>query len=244
MVLDRLRYELKLGWTSILLTPIIIMICVIAIAITQHQLHADPARFLMSALEMFFPLAAGLAVSNRIAQEPTLELQLTMPRSYASTSSLRLFLVILWTACLALLFSIALCFVNSLWLPDFMHRWNIVDRWLVIQVNWLLPTLWFMGLGLLLALLINSRTATAAILGCFWVFDILLYGLILPNSWLRPLLLFPSTLVLIPQASIKDFNTYWVTSRLEMLITIVIILLPIWFLLRQTERLLHGSNED
>ena len=115
-----------------------------------------------------------------------------------------------------------------------------------MQLAWLAPLLWCAGLGLCIALLTQSWTGSAAMLGGIWIAEIIFKDYITLTSWLRPISLFPTTLLLFtaPGISQANFNMYWLNTRVEVLAT-GLILLPLgWFLLRNSERLLKGANGE
>jgi hypothetical protein len=69
-----------------------------------------------------------------------------------------------------------------------------------------------------------------------WIVETVLKDLFASTDWLRPVFLFPTTL--------KPDITFWLTNRIEVLVT-ALILLPLgWLLLRHPEGLLKGSSEE
>jgi hypothetical protein len=198
MTFDRLRYEFKLGWATITLTPILILVGTVLIALGLLAFQKNITLVFLTELEVFLPLAAGVAVGSITAQEPALELQLTMPSKYSTTGLLRTLLIFVWIAFLAwlsLTFCLAFKFLD---LPNFTQTWSPILLYLVLQLLWFAPLAWFVTMGFCLAQFTNSRTTSGAILGAFWLIDILSSGVIIETPWLKPLLLFPATFFIYP----------------------------------------------
>ncbi len=241
MFFDRLRYELKFLGLRAILPPVLVLagfaILATVFALISNNPASSTAHLLGSSLEMFLPIAVGTTVTLVCIRDPALELQLTFPRSYASTAIKRLTIIIGWTACLALINSLLLSlFKLNSWPTQFQH-WPIFTQYLLAQLIWCAPLLWFAGLGLCLALLTRSFVASTAVLGGIWIIEVLFLKNLLPgNAWLQSVLLFPTTLL--PEA------TFWLSSRITVLITAAIMLILSWFLLHRTESLLKGSSEE
>ncbi|MDQ6662024.1 MAG: hypothetical protein M3Z24_13810 [Chloroflexota bacterium] len=246
MSFDRLRYELKLAWKTMILVPILVLGVVGLFVLLQLFLHQSPAHSLLSEAEVFLPLATGVVAGAIIAQDTALELHLTMPRKYQMTGMLRLLLLLSWTACLAMLCIGSIAMLKILYMPVFTQSWLPLVQFLTIQLLWLAPLLWFIALGSCLALLTQSRTACSTLLGIIWLTDILFAQSIASTSWLRPILLFPTTLTLYPATNVSqaDFKEYWLTTRFELLGTAFVVVMLSWLLLRNTERLLKGATEE
>jgi hypothetical protein len=246
MSLDRLRYEVKLMGKRFFLTPILIVAGAILMALLLTYIKTGPARFLLATAEIILPLAGGVIACTVTTQDPALELHLTAPRKYHRTSMMRLLLVLLWVGCVALLGISTLAPLKLLYPPLFILTWPPPVQWLTLQLVWLAPLLWLMAAGLCLALLIQSRTGSATLLAAIWVLEILYKDFFGYSPWLRPFMLFPSTLLAWPATNVSpgDFNTYWLTSRFEVLGTALLLLLIGWLLLRNTERMLKGAIEE
>jgi len=96
--------------------------------------------------------------------------------------------------------------------------------------------LWYVAVGLCLALLIRSRSASGALLGGIWIAEVLFKDFFAATDWLHPLFLFPTTL--------KPEINFWLTNRFELIIT-ALVLLPLgWLLLHNTEGLLKRASEE
>lgn len=237
MNLDRLHYEIKLMGKRVLLTPIIVMLGFTLFALLLHYLKVIPARFLSAGLEMILPLSAGVIVATITSQDPAIELQLTVPKKYHRTAMGRLALIALWSAIVTLLTSSIITAIKLAYIPTQLLAWSAPTQFLANQLTWFSPLLWFVGMGLCLAMLTRSRTASAALLSGIWLVEIVFKDFFASTSWLQPVFLFPTTL--------KPAIDYWLTNRIEVLI-MALLLLPIgWLLLRgNPEGLLKGSSEE
>lgn len=245
MSFDRLRYELQLMGKRVILTPMLVMFGFGVFAELLHYLNVNPGRFLSSGLEMFLPMAAGVIVATIVSHDPAIELQLTLPKKYSTAAMLRLVLIVCWTACIAVLSGIVIDAFQLGYTPQQLQSWAIPFQFFVEQLMWIAPLLWFVAVGFCLALLIRSRSASGAILGGIWLAEIVFKDFIAITPWLRPILLFPTTLILFPSQNIPQFLfNIWLTNRFEVLGT-GLALLPLgWLLLHNTEGLLKGSSEE
>ncbi|QBD78728.1 hypothetical protein EPA93_23185 [Ktedonosporobacter rubrisoli] len=245
MVLDRLIYEVRLRWGTILLTPCLI-VAVAFIAFLLHLFHGDPSRLCLSALEMLLPPAVGGIIASIITQEPALELQLSMPRRYQQTVLLRIFLVLINSATLAFSFLEILLACKLLIMPSFTRSWPASLQFFLPQLIWLAPLLWFAMLALCLALFTRSMAACGTLLGIVWLIDFASSGFIAENAWLRPFLLFPTFMYypLFPQISRSNFILYWLFTRIDVFASALVLFLPGCLLLRNTEGILQAISED
>jgi len=182
---------------------------------------------------MVLPLAAGLVVATIIGHDAVIELQLTMPETYRMTALGRLSLIIAWTGCIALFSSVFIYHLRFWRVPIQVGAWKVLSQFLIGQLTWISPLLWFVALGFCLALLMRSRSASSALLGGIWTIEAILYGYFASSDWLKPVFLFPTTLA-------PTIN-FWLLNRLELLGTALAFLLLSWFMLRNTEQLLQGS---
>jgi hypothetical protein len=148
----------------------------------------------------------------------------------------RLILVVVWTACIALLSS-GIIYALKLWYAPYqLKSWSEPLQFITAQLTWFASLLWFVAVGFCLALLTRSRATSAALLSGVWIVETVLKDLFASTDWLRPVFLFPTTL--------KPDITFWLTNRIEVLVT-ALILLPLgWLLLRHPEGLLKGSSEE
>ena len=234
--LDRLRYEIKLMGKRVILTPILVMVGFTLFALLLHYLKVIPARFLSGGLEMILPLSAGVIVATITSQDPAIELQLTTPKKYHRTAMGRLALIALWSALITLLSSAIITAIKLAFMPTQLLAWSEPMQFIANQLTWFSPLLWFVGMGLCLAMLTRSRSASGAILSGIWLVEIVFKDFFAGTTWLQPVYLFTTTLT--PAAS------FWLTNRIEVLV-VGLILLPLgWLLLRNPEGLLKGSSEE
>jgi hypothetical protein len=246
MSFARFRYETQLMGKKVILTPILVMVGFALFSLLLSYLKVSPGRFLLAGIEMILPIAVGVVVGNVALQDPALELQLTMPRQYDRTAIQRLLLILGWTTCIALLSSLVLSLLNLAYMPAILKTWVPLAAFLTMQLAWLAPLFWCAGIGLCIALLTGSWTGSSAMLGGIWLVEIIFKDYIVLTPWLRPLLLFPTTLLLfpIPGISQADFDRYWLNTRFEVLATGLVLLLIGWLLLRNTEGLLKGASAE
>lgn len=244
MFSDRFWYELKLMGRKVTLTPILVMVGFAAIAVLLHYLKVDPSRTLSAALEMILPLVAGVVISAVTSQDQAIELQLTVPRKYHLTVMRRLAIILGWTAIVTLLSSIIIALLNLGFIPQDTPAWTNPLPFLVGQLTWIATLLWYVAAGLVLGLLTRSRAASAALLCGIWIVEIVFKDLFAVSAWLKPVFLFPTTLLALGGPLPQALFTTWLDNRLEVLAT-GLVLLPIgWLLLLSPERLLKGSSEE
>lgn len=236
MLFNRLRYEILVMGRRVILTPVLLMGCFGLFAGLLAYLNTYSNRFLLGVLEMFLPLAAGIIVASITTQDPAIELQLTVPQTYRRTTLRRLALIVCWSSCTALVTNIVLLLINGWYVPQQIQTWSLAPQFLVGQLAWFAPLLWFAAFGLCLAALTHNSIATGVLLGGVWLIENIFSHFIASTVWLRPVFLFPTTLT--PGAD------FWLANRVELLVT-ALVLLPIgYLLLRNTEGLLKGSSEE
>jgi hypothetical protein len=235
---DRFRYELRLlGW-RVLLTPILVALCLGIFAVILQVVDTEIKRFFTASLEIILPLVVGLLAATVTTDDPAVELQLTMPRTYATTIMRRLLITLLWSMLITLLFSSLLALLDLWSLPQQISTLAKPSQLVAGQLIWLPTLLWFGAFGFVMAQLTRSRATSIVLLSAIWLFSMFLFGLPLDfPAWVKKALyLFPSTLS--PQID------YWLTNRVVVLLT-ALILLPLgWLLLRSTEGLLKTANEE
>lgn len=244
MFLDRLRYELKLMGRRVILTPILVMIGFALIALFLHTRAVDPARTLSASLEMIIPLATGIVVATITSQDNAIELQLTMPKKYDRTVLGRFIMIFGWTVCVALLSGIVIYALNLQYIPLATSSESVTLQFLTQVLTWIAPLLWLVGIGVCLALLLRSRSASSALIGGIWIFEIIFKDYIAATNWLHPVLLFPTTLIPLVGTIPQIYFNIWLTTRLELIGTALVFLFIGWLLLRNTESLLKTSSEE
>ncbi len=236
MIFDRLHYELRILGKWVFLTPILMMSCLALIAELLSIMHVETLRIsqvLTGSLEMLLPVAAGLIVATIVSHDNGLELQLTMLKKYRITAFSRVGLIIGWTACIALFASACIYHLKFWRVPTQLRSLQVLPQFSIGQLTWIAPLLWLVALGLCLALLIRSRTASSALLGGIWMVEAVFYGYFAFTEWLKPVFLFPTTLM--------PTIDFWLVNRLELLGIALLLLLLGWLLLHNTEALLQGS---
>lgn len=239
MLLDQLRYELRLVGSWVFLTPLFIVVSLVVVGFLlaiMHVLLLRIAQIFTGGLEMLLPMAAGVIVASLASYDPAVELQLTMPRKYRFTVSARLGMVIGWVGIVSLVASTFIYHWKYWRIPVQVRTWGVIPQVLAEQCTWLAPLLWFSAVGLCLALLLRSRMASGAILAGLWIIEAIFYGYFIFIDWLKPLFLFPTTL-----APTIDF---WLLNRGEVTATAFILLIVGWFLLHNTEALLMESASE
>jgi hypothetical protein len=230
----RIWYELRImgGWV-ILIPPLIVLTFVMlgGILTIMQVDHLRISQVLTASLEMVLPLAAGLLTASIVSYDTAIELQMTMPKTYRMTAFVRLSLIIIWTSCIALISSVFMYHLRFWRVPSQVETWKVLPQFLIEQLTWIAPLFWFVGIGFFLALIIRSRSASSALLGGIWMIEAIFYGYFAIIDWL-PLFLFPTTLA--------PYISFWLSNRIELLITAFVLLLLDWFMLRNTEILLQG----
>ncbi len=246
MVIDRLYYELRLLWKALVLAPLAALALVAVVVALDRVQGTNAQHILLAGIEMLLPTVAAMVVAVTLASDDALELHLTMPRHYDQTAVLRLLLISGWIACLTTLWLDSLLVTQQLTLPTFTHTDPAILRVVVVQGLWFAPLLWLSAVGFLLAALTRSRTISGAALGGLWLLEIVFAGTLAQTAWLRPLLLFPATLLLYPAASVSrsDFIRYWLDTRLALIATALVFMAAGWLLLRNPEHLLKGVTAE
>lgn len=237
MMLDRLRYEMRLLGKPVLLTPVLVVIGFALLLAIVNRDVTIVARSMSGSLEVLLPVAAGVIVATIVTYDRAIEVQLTMPRRYHRTASLRFLLILLWSAIVSLLTSLLLYLFNYRRLPAQIVHWSQPWQFLAWQLTWLSSTLWLVAFGLVLSLLIRSRSASGALLCVFAVAELLFHSTMDREAVYHPIYLFPLTFS--PDAS------YWLLNRFELLGTAAVLFVLAWGLLRLPERLLsHAPGEE
>ncbi|BCL77603.1 hypothetical protein ccbrp13_00680 [Ktedonobacteria bacterium brp13] len=237
MILDRLRYELRLLGKPVFLTPLLVVIGFALFLALVNRSEEEVSKSMVASLEVLLPMAAGVVVATIATYDRALELQLTMPRKYHRTATMRFLFIVLWSALVSLLTSYLLDVLNFWRLPTQIAHWSQPWQFLTWQLTWLSSTLWLVALGLVLSLLLRSRTASGALICVLSVTELVFHQVLDQDPLYHPVYLFPLTYS--PNAS------YWLTNRFELLGTAAVLLMLGWFLLRLPERLLsHVPGEE
>jgi hypothetical protein len=209
----------------------------LAVLLTIMQVsHLRISQVLTASLEMVLPLAAGLLITTITSHDAAIELQLSKPNTYRMSVFVRLGLIIAWTGCIALFSSVLIYHLRFWRVPSQVGTWRVLPQFLIGQLTWAAPLLWFSVVGFCLALLLRSRSASSALLGGIWIIEAIFYGYFVIIDWLKPVFLFPTTLA-------PDI-TFWLNNRIELLITALVLILPGWIMLHNTELLLQGASGE
>jgi hypothetical protein len=235
MTIDRLRYELRLLGRPVFLTPVLVVVgfTLLLALVNRGVTSVTMARSMGASLEVLLPMASGVIVATIATYDRAIELQLTMPRQYHRTANARLLFILLWSGLVALLTSLFLALLNHWRMPAQIASWHQPWQFLAWQLTWLSSTLWLVALGLVLSLLIRSRSASGALIAVISVAQLMFHGAFDESTLLHPVYLFPLTFS--PAAN------YWLANRFELLTTALVLLIVAWFLLRQPELLLSRA---
>jgi hypothetical protein len=99
------RHEVRRAGPAALLTPPIVALVVVAIAVDSAIRLHDPgpstALILQNLLELGLPLAAGVGAASLVGCDPAVELQLPLPTAYRATILRRLTAGTGWVAAIA-----------------------------------------------------------------------------------------------------------------------------------------------
>ncbi len=238
MSVDRLRYELRLLGKPVFLTPLLVVAgFVLLLALVNRDVSLTTiARSMGASLEVLLPMAAGVIVATVATHDPALELQLTMPHKYHRTANARFLCILLWSAVIALLTSFFLAQFGYLRQIDQIAHWSQPWQFLVWQLTWLSSMLWLVALGLVLSLLVRSRSASGALICALSIGEIVFHSSMGQNPLLFLVYLFPLTF--------SPDTSYWLFNRIELLGTAMVLLMIAWFLLRLPELLLSRASGE
>jgi hypothetical protein len=228
LILDRLRYEVRILGPTLFLIPLAEAAGFAGLTVLLfigHVMRVGIAAMLIAALEACLPLTAGIVLATVAVQDTSLELLLTMKTSYRWTVFLRFALLLGWTLLLEFLATLAL----SVALP-----WVPVKPLAPFQLTWLAPSLWLAGAGILLALVLRSRTSSGALLGCLWLLQLLFHDYFTLHGWTQLWFLFATLYT--PNAS------FWLANRLELIATAFVLFAVAWWFLRNPERRFFGED--
>lgn len=239
MSIDRIRYEFRATPAWALTLPLLIILGMTLLTIglatfTGHNDHQTFSQFMTASIEMLTPLGAAIIVATLTLSGPALELQLTLPQSYALTALLRVGLVVAWSGVVALVAGVFIYHWRFWRIPQQLDFRGVAAQFLALQLTWLAPLLCLAALGFCLSALFRSGAISAAVLGVIWLIESLAYGYFVANSWLHPLFLFPTTLA--PQID------FWVVNRLELIGIALAFTVVGWLLLRDSERLIGVAD--
>lgn len=237
-MIDRLRYEIRLLGLSTFGLPVLAALIFTGVSVLAaydaHNAggslvtaHGDVAKGLLLLLEFGLPPVAGLVAANVVVGNPTVELHLSLPRSYAALTWLRLGLLTLWCALAAALTSVVISAAGYWIAPQTAPRQPLI---------WAAPMLWFVAGGAMLSLLLRSRVASSAVLGMVWLGEFFLRPYILQNTTLQKGYLFLTMETLAGDRA--PASAYWLANRLTLLAMAALFLAVLALLLRDDESLL------
>jgi hypothetical protein len=226
--LEAIRYEARIVGLWVFALPVFVaclfVIAAAMMAFKQAQ-HLDIQHMVMTGLEGALPLAGGIGVATIAAHEPALELQLSMPRPYRRIMLLRCGILL---AVIAVIEGLAILVLARVW------PWTLSRSGSAWVLTWLPTMLWFAGWGGLLALLLRSRAASAAILGVVWAVELAFHGIFPHYDWTTPLYVYAT--MFSPDAP------YWLLNRLELLGTGILLFIAVWLYLSNPECRLRGEE--
>jgi hypothetical protein len=223
-----LWYEMRELGPIALLTPLLVVAgialfaAIMALVGTQGE---QIATLLTQSMELLFPLAIGTVAATAVAADPGVEWQLTMPTPYRVTIFRRLAIMLAWSALVAF---------GDVAVLRIVGRWIVPKPFIVSQLMWLSPMLFFAALGAVLALLVRNRSASAGLVGGVWIVEVLFHGYLLDRAWARPWFSFATT-----WAAGENF---WLSNRLTLIGLAVALFGIVATLLRQSEMLLVGGE--
>lgn len=226
-----LPYEMRRVGKAGLVLPVVVMLGVVGIAVAMALTGSGPdlvALRLTSGLEYYLPFVAGLAVAFVVSDEPALDLHLTLETRYPTTVLRRLALVVGWSVAVAILWASTLRVLG-------MFAWS--GPFLVLQLGWLAPLLWYVSLGVLLSLQLRSRVASGAILAGVWLAATSLGGLLTNNDFLSLFSLSMTTYGL----PFLGWET-WLNNRIVLIAMSLAMALWSVRVLRNNETLVRGGD--
>jgi hypothetical protein len=222
MLLGLSRHEVRVMGTWLLALPLFVA-CPFAVAVAMMGLKGAPqvniSNMTMAGIEGAVPLVAGIGAAWITSQDSALELHLSLPVPYRQTVRRRVALFLIWSALIEML---AVTVVAKFW-PWMFPKGSQAEYLLA----WLVPLLWFTAWGAGLALALRNRMASVALLGVVWVVELLFHEMVASYGWSQAIFVF---------ATMFDAGTsFWVTNRVELLGTAVILLFAIWWYLGNSE---------
>jgi hypothetical protein len=186
------------------------------------------APAMLYAVEMAMPLVAGVTAACVVGRDPAVELHLTLPAGYRGTLMRR------WTVAMTASALPAAAICAALMASGWWARWPRTHGVLLGQLTWGSPLACLSGLGLLAAAVLRSPGAAATVVLTPWLLEQLLPDQVGAHRWSRMLYLFATT---------GGNGAEWMTNRLILLATAVVLAAAAWLLLGRGARLLGGDSE-
>ncbi len=227
--LDAVRYEIRVLGILLFAIPLLFALAMAAIAELLQMGRVEQTFIndvLIAGLEACLPLTTGIIAATVATQDPAIEIQLALPLPYRVIAFTRLALILIWTALIALLSTLAIHIALPSVLPMPLAQGQLI---------WIAPMLWFTAVGAMLALLMRNRSTSSAILGCLWVMQLVFHGYFLATPWMRPWFLFATLYA--PDGSL------WLSNRIELIITAVVVFIVIWVYLHNSEWRFFGEED-
>jgi hypothetical protein len=216
-----LRYEFRMLGPLLFALPLLVTMSFAGLGLwlnVRNVNHSSIGSLLTANLEACIPLMVGVIIATIAAHDPAIELQLTVLMPYRFTVFRRFILLLAWTALVEI---VAMLVLHAIF------PWALSSAIVEGQLTWLSPLLWLTAVGALLALLMHSRSASGAVLGCIWVSQLAFHSYFVAYGWTQPWFLFATLYT--PGAS------FWLTNRIELLLTALVVFIAIWWYLRNTE---------
>ncbi|GAA3758446.1 hypothetical protein GCM10022225_49780 [Plantactinospora mayteni] len=222
------RYEARrAGWAAGVAAPAALLVAA-AMALLAGNGGAGRRQIgdlLLTGLEALLPLAVAMTAVTLVARDGCRELQLALPTRYAHTLGRRLGVLALAAALSALVYSAGLGLTG--W-------WTGPDP-LASPLVWAPPTIWLAALAVLLAVLGRSVVvATSAVAG-LWLCEQIFAAMLVGHDWTRPFFLFTTSRV--------GTGEGWLTNRLVLTLTGLLLVAVVALLLRRPHLLLSEEEE-
>ncbi|MCE1252461.1 MAG: hypothetical protein LWX83_02805 [Anaerolineae bacterium] len=179
MIRANIKYTLLSFRLDQIWLPAGLMFLFMILTVIMRDTAYDVAR---AFLGFVLPLIAGIMGAYLFLEDPTLELQFSMPRPVNKRFAEKLGLIMVITTCFALAFQVflALTGINLAPLGDLLFR----------QWSWFFPSLVMLLLGLFSSLAFSNPAGGALATGFIWLFEIIAHGWFTANSIARYFFLF------------------------------------------------------
>jgi hypothetical protein len=158
------RYEVRrIGWIALLMPPLaLVVLSLFAVLASRLGLGSQVDRILSSGLDVL-PMIGAVTVATLVANDPAIELHLTLPVVYRTTALRRVVLILGWTGLVAFAYTFALAVTGHLVWPVSL----LGDHFI-----WLVPLLWLATVGMVLSLGLRAVAAGSGVIGVVWVFEL------------------------------------------------------------------------
>ncbi|MFY1691847.1 hypothetical protein [Plantactinospora sp. WMMB782] len=222
------RHEARrVGWAAGVAPPAGLLVAV-AMALLSGNAGAGRRQIgdlLLTGLEALLPLAVAMTAVTLVARDDARELQLALPTRYARTLGRRLGILGLTAALAALAYSAGLGLTG--W-------WTGPDPLASVLV-WAPPTLWLAALAVLLAVAGRSVVLASSAVAGLWIGEQIFAGPLVGHDLTRPVFLFTT--------SRAGTGEGWLTNRLVLTLTGLLLAATVALLLRRPHLLLSEEEE-